>query len=132
MGVLLGVKRERKYKDFGQLLRKLRKKHFNNIEDFSKAAKIISKSEQYEYESGRVFPPINKFIRICEILNKSPGDLLSPLLKWKKQDNKIIEELIERVKYVCKDGRNIDRLDGFLASLEQEIKKKKPFERGIH
>jgi len=116
----LAQKKERKYKDFGDLLRRLRRENFGDIDSFAKTLTGISKYDLYEYEGGRVFPPIDKFINICKKLNKSPEYMLSPLLDIKIKDKDILE-LTERLKIVCQDSRNIDKLNGYLSSLEQEL-----------
>jgi len=78
-----------KYKDFGDHLKRARKMKYGDVKSFSKASGITLKL-LYEYESGRVFPPIEKFIIICKTLDKSPTYMLSPLLDMNDQEKELI------------------------------------------
>jgi transcriptional regulator with XRE-family HTH domain len=82
-------KKAYKYYDFGQHLRKIRKLKYDNIKEFSKTTNIPS-MHLYEYESGRIFPPIEKFIAICKALERQPTYMLSPLLDMKQDEQEIV------------------------------------------
>ena len=116
------TKKKYKYVDFGNHLRKINREKFKDINVFSKSVDIPS-STLYDYEIGRIFPPIEKFIRICKTLNKSPEYMLSTLLDMGVKDKKILE-IIERVKNVCQIEGHVNKLDGYLSALEQGIERK--------
>ena len=78
-----------KYSDFGQHLRQIRKLKYDNIKEFSKTTNIPLK-HLYEYESGRIFPPIEKFIEICKALNRTPTYMMTPLLDMQKDEHELM------------------------------------------
>lgn len=78
------------YSEFGTLLRKQRKLKFGDIKSFSEATNIPPK-DLYEYESGRTFPPIEKFVKICVCLDKSATYMLSPILKLDPIEKKLVQ-----------------------------------------
>jgi transcriptional regulator with XRE-family HTH domain len=71
---------ENKYAEFGRHLRNTRKMKYDDIKDFCNKTGIPPKI-MYNYESGRTFPPIEKFIKICQCLDRSATYMLSPVLK---------------------------------------------------
>ena len=75
---------------FGKRLKEAREKTV--YKDMKKYSKITHIKEQtlYNYEQGRVFPPIDKFIRICKALDVTPSYLLLPLLKLDPLDEDLI------------------------------------------
>ena len=79
------VKKEYKNSDFGQHLRKLRKLKYGNLKEFSQITNIPLK-HLYEYESGRIFPPIEKFIAICKALDRTPTYMMLPLIDMQKDE----------------------------------------------
>lgn len=82
-------KKEYEFADFGRILKETRKMKYDDIKSFSRALDI-SETAIYDYEMGRVFPPINKFIKICNVLKKSPVYFLSPYLKLSKSEQEIL------------------------------------------
>ena len=78
-----------KYADFGIFLKRTRKIKYDDIQSFSRAADI-PKKQLYEYESGRIFPPIEKFIKICKCLDKTATYMLSPLLEISQPEKEIM------------------------------------------
>ena len=82
-------KKAYKYSDFGQHLRKIRKLKYDNIKEFSKTTNIPLK-HLYEYESGRTFPPIEKFIEICKALDRTPTYMMTPLLDMQKDEQELM------------------------------------------
>jgi len=83
------AKKEYKYSDFGQRLRKLRKLKYGDLKEFSKTTNIPLK-HLYEYESGRIFPPIEKFIAICKALERTPTYMITPLLDMQKEEQELM------------------------------------------
>jgi transcriptional regulator with XRE-family HTH domain len=86
------VKSTYEYSEFGKHLRSQRKLKFDDMKAFSSANDIPSK-DLYEYESGRTFPPIEKFVKICSCLDKSPTYLLSPILKLEHSEQEFLHLL---------------------------------------
>jgi transcriptional regulator with XRE-family HTH domain len=78
-----------KYSDFGQHLRKMRKLKYDNIKEFSITTNIPLK-HLYEYERGRTFPPIEKFIEICKALDRTPTYMMTPLLDMQKDEQELM------------------------------------------
>ncbi len=106
-------------KTLGEHLRKLREDYEKNRTLF---AKKINEIPQYiyDYEVGRKSPSIEILIQLYKVLNKSFEELLKPLMNL--SETKIeVTNLIRRLNNVCLNERNIDKLDGFLTSLEQDI-----------
>jgi hypothetical protein len=83
------AKKHYAYSEFGTLLRKQRKQMFGDIKSFSFATNIPPK-DLYGYESGRTFPPIEKFVKICTCLDKSATYMLSPILKLDQSERQIV------------------------------------------
>ena len=69
-----------KYADFGQHLKATRKLKYDDIKEFCEETGIPLKM-MYDYESGRTFPPIERFVKICQCLDRSATYMLSPILK---------------------------------------------------
>lgn len=65
-------------KMFGKALRHLRytKFRWRSMEEFEKATGI-NRALMYKYEKGTAFPPIDTFIKLCEIFGKSPDYFLT-------------------------------------------------------
>jgi transcriptional regulator with XRE-family HTH domain len=82
-------KKAYKYSDFGQHLRKIRKLKYSDIKEFSKTTNIPLK-HLYEYESGRIFPPIEKFLEICKALDRTPTYMMTPLLDMQKDEQELM------------------------------------------
>ncbi len=78
-----------KYSDFGIHLKRSRKLKYNDLKEFSRATGISLKL-LYEYESGRTFPPIERFITICKELDKSPTYMLTPLLDMNRYERELL------------------------------------------
>lgn len=78
-----------KYTNFGKFLKRTRKIKYADIQSFSKAAGI-PKKQLYEYESGRIFPPIEKFIKICKCLDKTASYMLSPLMEISQPEKEMM------------------------------------------
>ncbi len=78
-----------KYTQFGDWLRKIRKENekYNDIDVLSEVTGIETKM-LYMYEQGRHLPPLNKFIKICNALGKTPSFMLQPLLDIPKPEDK--------------------------------------------
>lgn len=96
-------KKAYKYSDFGQHLRKIRKLKYGNIKEFSKTTNIPLK-HLYEYESGRSFPPIEKFIEICKALDRTPTYMMTPLLDMKKDEQELMRFFYDNdVKEILQD-----------------------------
>ena len=92
-----------KFADFGKFLKRTRKIKYNDIQSFSKAVGI-PKKQLYEYESGRIFPPIEKFIKICKCLDKTATYMLSPLLEISQSEKEIIHLYSDfNIKELLKD-----------------------------
>jgi hypothetical protein len=83
------AKKSYKYSNFGKHLKKVRKLKFSDIKDLSKTSDIPLKL-LYEYESGRIFPPIERFITICKVLDKSPTYMLTPLLDMNHYERELV------------------------------------------
>ena len=77
------------YSEFGKHLRNQRKLKYGDMKAFSQATGISSK-DLYGYESGRTFPPIEKFVKICQCLDKSATYMLSPILKLDDTEHEIM------------------------------------------
>ena len=77
------------YSDFGKHLRSQRKLKYGAIKSFSQATGIPPK-DIYEYESGRTFPPIEKFITICKALERTPTYMLTPLFDMQKEEQELM------------------------------------------
>jgi transcriptional regulator with XRE-family HTH domain len=82
-------KKQYKYSGFGKHLKKVRKLNYSDIKEFSKITGIPLKL-MYEYERGRTFPPIEKFITICKVLDKSPTYMLTPLLDMNQYERDLL------------------------------------------
>jgi len=80
------------YIKLGERIKEVREsiEQYKNINNFSKATDI-KKGNLYNYEQGKTLPPIDKFLRICKSLNKTPSFLLLPLLKLKTPDKELVE-----------------------------------------
>lgn len=87
---VLMEKKVYKYKDFGDHLKRARRIKYSNIKEFSRVTGISLKN-LYEYERGRVFPPIEKLVAICKCLNRSPNYMLYPLLNFPSNEEQIIK-----------------------------------------
>ncbi len=88
----------------------------------------IPKKQLYEYESGRIFPLIEKFIKICKCLNKSATYILSPLLELSHSEQEIlyIFEDIE-IKEILKDKEIANTLKFTLLGFQILYKTKEHF-----
>ena len=106
-------------RELGKYLRELREKEYKIRTVF--AEKIDIPSQQiYDYEVGKTWPSINILIKLYNFLNKSFEELLKPLLDLPETSTQTAS-LIHRLKNVCKNNRNINKISGFLSSLEQEV-----------
>lgn len=105
----------------GGHLEKLRKK-ISGYENRSNLARELNVSSQRisNYENGFNFPSIKILIVLYKKLNISFEELLKPLLHLPETSTQTAS-LIHRLKNVCKNDRNIDKISGFLSSLEQEV-----------
>lgn len=96
-------KKAYKYSDFGQHLRQIRKLKYSDIKELSKTTNIPLK-HLYEYESGRSFPPIEKFIEICKALDRTPTYMMTPLLDMKKDEQELMRFYYENnVREILQD-----------------------------
>ena len=109
---MIVAKKHYEYSEFGTLLRKQRKLMFGDIKSFSSATNISPK-DLYGYESGRTFPPIEKFVKICICLDKSATYMLSPILKLDHTEQQIVH-LIEDKDF--KDMLRDEKLSAILIS----------------
>jgi transcriptional regulator with XRE-family HTH domain len=78
-----------KYSAFGEHLRRLVRSKYGSIKTFSKLTGIKI-SDLYEYEIGRIFPPIEKFLIICKILEKTPSFMLLPLCNLSAEEKELV------------------------------------------
>ena len=122
-----------KYAEFGKILRETRKMNYDDIKSFSRALDI-QVSLIYDYEMGRVFPPIDKFIKICNVLNKSPVYLLSPYLKLSESEKEILH-IFERIdiKEILNDDQIANILKFALLGFEivYQLKKQMNYEGDV-
>ena len=116
------VKKAYKYSVFGERLRNIREKKYPDIATFAKTINI-KKGNLYNYELGRIFPPINNFIKICKLLDKSPDYFLLPMIDLKQEDEELID-IINRIKYVWENEGNRERLKEYIGILEKRVNKK--------
>lgn len=92
-----------KYSAFGKHLRSVRKIKYPELRAFSKITGIPEK-QLYDYETGRIFPPIEKFITICKYLDKSAAYMLSPFIDYTQNEKDIMNFFEEAdVKQILKD-----------------------------
>lgn len=94
-------KNKYKYTAFGEHLRKLVRSKYGSIKTFSKLTGI-NVSDLYEYEIGRIFPPIEKFLIICRTLEKTPSFMLLPLCELSTEDKELVR-LTMLIKEILKD-----------------------------
>lgn len=116
------VKKPYKYSAFGERLRNIREKKYPDINTFAKVINI-KKENIYNYELGRIFPPINNFIKICKALDKSPDYFLLTMINLKKEDEELME-IINRIKYVWENEGNRERLKEYIGILEHRLNNK--------
>jgi hypothetical protein len=117
-------KKKYKYSDFGRLLRRQRKMKFGDIKSFFNATGIPLK-DLYEYESGRVFPPIEKFVTICKRLDKSATYMLSPILELTHIEHEIMNTFEDAdVKEILEDEELANMLKSPYSVIKFCIKRK--------
>jgi transcriptional regulator with XRE-family HTH domain len=82
-------KKEYPYSDFGKRIKKCREEKNMDMKTYAEITKI-KESSLYKYEQGKIFPPIENFMRICKALDVTPSYLLLPLLKLDPPDEDLI------------------------------------------
>ena len=87
---MIEPRKKHPYVKLGERIKRVRESNeqYKNIDNFSKATDI-KKGNLYNYEQGKTLPPIDKLLRICESLDKTPSYLLLPLLKLKTPDKEL-------------------------------------------
>ena len=107
------TKKEYEYSDFGSHLRQQRKLKYSTVKFFSKATGIPVK-DLYGYETGRTFPPIEKFVKICQCLDKSATYMLAPILQLEHTEQEIMH-LIEDtdLKTMIRDDEELSKMIKF-------------------
>jgi transcriptional regulator with XRE-family HTH domain len=91
------------YADFGSHLKQNIRERYDTLKSFSAASGIPLK-QLYDYESGRVFPPIEKFITICRHLDKTATYMLSPLLEIHPHEKELIA-VYEEIREILDDEK---------------------------
>lgn len=106
-------------KALGKHLRKLREEKYKNRAKFARSLGLDDQ-DIYDYEVGKKYPRIEILIGLYKKLDKSFEELLNPILNLPEINVKI-SNLIKRIKNISKNEKNIERLNGFISALEQEI-----------
>jgi transcriptional regulator with XRE-family HTH domain len=95
--------KEYEYADFGKHIRNQRKLKYSDMKAFSQATSISIK-DLYGYECGRTFPPIEKFISICQALDRTPTYMMIPLYDMQKEEQDLIQFFYENdLREILKD-----------------------------
>jgi transcriptional regulator with XRE-family HTH domain len=89
------------YALFGNHLKKIVKEKYGSVSKFSEIVKLPT-SVLYSYFSGENFPKLDRFIKICEVLDKTPSYMLMPLLELKEVDKKFLE-IFNRLRNIYED-----------------------------
>lgn len=109
-------KKKYKYSAFGEQLRRLVRSKYGNLKTFSKLTGI-NISDLYEYEIGRIFPPIEKFLLICRTLDKTPSFMLLPLCEL-SAENKELVSITMLIREILKDEKVAPVLRTILMAFE--------------
>ena len=112
---------------FGKRLKEIREKsQHSNMKDFSKATNI-KENTLYNYEQGRVFPPIDKFVRICKALDVTPSYLLLHLLELDPTDRDLIM-LWKKIKELRKNKEGWNLVKSMILVIELYLSEKETAE----
>ncbi|MFW6138193.1 MAG: helix-turn-helix domain-containing protein [Spirochaetota bacterium] len=113
---MMAKNKDYKYRDFGRRLRKLIRIKYGDVKQFSIATNINVK-DIYDYENGRTFPPINKFITMCKALDKTPSYMLAPLMDLNSEDRRLLD-IFDQIKEISKDREIKPIMEFILLGLE--------------
>ena len=81
--------KEHKYVSLGNHLKNEIRNKYRDLKAFSKECGIPVQTLN-TYETGRSFPPIDKFIMICKALDRTPSFMLAPLLDLRPKDEEFL------------------------------------------
>jgi transcriptional regulator with XRE-family HTH domain len=104
------------YALFGNRLKEIVKEKYGSVSKFSEIVKLPT-SVLYSYFSGENFPKLDRFIKICEVLDKTPSYLLMPLLELKEVDKKFLE-IFNRLRNLYEDKELRYFVDTMVSGLE--------------
>ena len=79
-----------KYVSLGKILKDEILKKYGDIKKFSELSGI-PKQTLSTYVIGRSFPPVEKFVTICKLLDRTPSYMLSPCLDLRPKDSEFLE-----------------------------------------
>ena len=97
-----GPTKNYKYVSLGQHLKDEIVKKYGDIKKFSEVCGIPAQTLS-TYVVGRSFPPVDKFVIICKLLDKTPSFLLSPALDISPRDKDLLE-MFAKLKEFYKDA----------------------------
>ena len=72
---------------------------------------------------GRVFPPIDRFVKICKALGVTPSYLLLPLLELEPMDQDLVI-LWKKIKELRKNQEGWDLVKSMMLGIELYIREK--------
>ena len=72
---------------------------------------------------GRVFPPIDKFVRICKALDVTPSYLLLPMLELEPKDRDLVM-MWKRIKELRKNQEGWDLVKSMMLGIELYLREK--------
>jgi transcriptional regulator with XRE-family HTH domain len=104
------------YSEFGKRIKKCREEINMDMETYSTITKI-NKASLYKYEQGKIFPPIDNFLKICKALDVTPSYLLLPLLELEPTDQDLVI-LWKRIKELRKNQEGWNLVKSMIMCIE--------------
>lgn len=120
------------YKKFGKKLRETRENnpYFKDMKNLSIATGIKDHA-LYKYEEGINFPTLEKFIKICKTLDKSPSYMLSPYLDLKPEGEEFLN-IFAKMKELYHDSDAWKIIQSVILGLDiYSIEKSRNIEKDI-
>ena len=110
-GVLMNENRQTLMKVVGQRLRELRisDPNYSDIKTLSRDSQLKS-DILYKYERGQALPPLDNFLVLCKVFNKTPDTFLGSIIGKEIVEHKC-NELALRLEHV---KNNINGNDGII------------------